>query len=101
MTDQQKQEALRLYKSGVTVKNIPHLIGSTNGAVQRYLYKTLQVRARNHKYKVSDLSVIKRLRMQGKKESEILDITGMKRNQLRYLLRSYGVGFRVFDRETY
>ena len=99
MTDQQKQEALRLYKAGVTVKNIPQLVGSTTGAVERYLYKTLQLRARNHKYKVSDLNVIKRLRMQGKKEREILDITGMKRNQLRYLLRSNGVCFRVFDRE--
>lgn len=99
MTDQQKQEALRLYKAGVAVKNIPQLVGSTTGAVERYLYKTLQLRARNHKYKVSDLNVIKRLRMQGKKEREILDITGMKRNQLRYLLRSNGVGFRVFDRE--
>ena len=99
MTDQQKQEALRLYKSGVTVKNIPQLIGSTDGSVQRYLYKTLQVRTRNQKYKVSDINVIKRLRMQGKKEREILDITGMKRNQLRYLLRSNGVGFRVFDRQ--
>ena len=99
MTDQQKAECARLYLLGVTVKNIPHLIGSTDGAVQRYLYKNLQVRERNHKYKVSDLNVIKRLRMQGKKEREILDITGMKRNQLRYLLRSNGVGFRVFDRE--
>ena len=99
MTDKQKAECARLYLLGVTVKNIPHLIGSTDGAVQRYLYKTLQVRTRNHKYKVSDVNVIKRLRMQGKKEREILDITGMKRNQLRYLLRSNGVGFRVFDRE--
>ena len=101
MTDKQKAECARLYLLGVTVKNIPNLVGSTDGSVQRYLYKTLQVRARNQKYKVSDVNVIKRLRMQGKKEREILDITGMKRNQLRYLLRSNGVGFRVFDRETY
>ena len=99
MTDQQKAECARLYLLGVTVKNIPHLIGSTQGSVERYLYKTLGVRDRNHKYKVSDINVIKRLRMQGKKEREILDITGMKRNQLRYLLRSNGVGFRVFDKE--
>lgn len=97
MTDQQKQEALRLYKAGVTVKNIPNLIGSTTGSVERYLYKTLQVRARNHSHLVSDLNLIKRLRLQGKKEREILHVTGLKRSQLRYLLHSNGVGLRDFD----
>lgn len=97
MTDQQKQEAIRLYKSGVTVNNIPRLIGSTKGAVERFIYKTLQLRARNHSHSVSDLNLIKRLRLQGKKEREILDLTGLKRSQLRYLLHSNGVGLRDFD----
>lgn len=97
MTDQQKQEALRLYKSGVTVKNIHLLIGSTKGAVERFIYKTMQLRSINHSHSVTDLNLIKRLRIQGKKEREILDLTGLKRSQLRHLLHSNGVGLRDFD----
>lgn len=97
MTDHQKQECIRLYKSGVLVNNIPKLIGSTKGSVERFIYKTMQLRARNHTHSMTDLNLIKRLRIQGKKEREILDLTGLKRSQLRYLLNYNGVGLKDFD----
>lgn len=97
MTDQQKQEALRLYKAGVKLKNIIKLTGLTFNQIDNFIYKNLKLRSRNHKYKVSDLNLIKSLRLQGKKEREILDLTGLKRSQLRYLLHSNGVGLRDFD----
>lgn len=98
MTDQQKQEALRLYKAGVTVKNIPQLVGSTIGAVERYLYKTLGVRSRNRIHTLVDFDTIKRLRLMRMNEKEIMNITGIDRMQLRYILRRNGSSLRQIDK---
>lgn len=98
MTDQQKQEAIRLYLIGVTVKNIPKLIGSTQGSVERYLYKTLGVRDRNRIHTLVDFDIIKRLRLMRMTEKEIMNITSIDRMQLRYILKRNGSSLRQIDK---
>ena len=43
MTEEQKQEAISLYKHGVRVKTIPLFINSTPSKVQRFLYQEAKV----------------------------------------------------------
>jgi hypothetical protein len=98
MTDKQKTECKRLYLIGVTVKNIPKLIDSTSGSVERYLYKTLGVRSRNRIHTLVDFNIIKRLRQMRMNEKEIMNMTGIDRMQLRYILRRNGSSLRQIDK---
>lgn len=98
MTEDQKKEALDLYRHGVRVNSIHKLIGATDGQVKRYLYKILKVPCRNIKHSTKVLSEIKKLRSQGKRGKQIEQEVGMTNAQIRYLFHMTGTGYRKMDR---
>lgn len=97
MTEEQRQEALRLYHAGVRVASIHKLIGATDGQVKRYIYKVMKLSGRNMKHSTGILNDIKRLRSQGKRGKEIEMLTGMSKAQIRYLFEQTGTGYRKMD----
>jgi hypothetical protein len=99
MTEEQKQECLRLYKAGVRVATIHKLIGATDGSVKRYIYKTLELSSRNIKHRISTFEKIKALRIEGKKGCEIQATLGLEKNQIAYIMRKMGASFKLIDKQ--
>lgn len=97
MTEEQRQEALRLYHAGVRVASIHKFIGATDGQVKRYIYKVMKLSGRNMKHSTGILNEIKRLRSQGKRGKDIETAIGMKRSQINYLFRVTGMSYRELD----
>lgn len=98
MTEEQKQECLRLYHAGVRVGSIHTLVGVTDAQAKRYIYKVEKLRKRNMSHSTAILATIKRLRWQGNKGKEIEAITGMSKNQIRYLMTEVGTNYRDIDK---
>lgn len=97
MTEEQKKEALDLYRHGVRVNSIHKLIGATDGQVKRYFYKVMKIAKRNMKHSTGVLNQIKQLRSQGKRGKEIEQEVGMTNSQIRYLFHMTGTGYRKMD----
>jgi hypothetical protein len=97
MTEDQKSESIRLYRAGVRIATIPRLIGSTQGSVERYLYKTVGVASRNKVHKVTDIHRIEELRKKGLNGVQIRNELGIDRNQLNYILRKHGLSLKKMD----
>jgi hypothetical protein len=98
MTEDQKKEALDLYKHGVRVKAIHQLIGSSDNEVKRYLYKVEGMALRNTKHRINTLDKIRRARLQGMQMQEIVDTLHLTKNQVNYLLRKAGTSLKGIDR---
>jgi hypothetical protein len=97
MTEEQKQECLRLYHAGVMIKNIHTMVGVTDAQAKRYIYKVEKLRKRNMSHSTAILATIKRLRWQGNKGKDIEAIIGMSRNQIQYLMDQVGTNYREID----
>ena len=98
MTDDQKKEALDLYRHGVRVASIHKLIGTTDGQVKRYLYKVECMALRNTKHRINTLDKIRKARLQGMQMQEIVDHLHLTKNQLNYLLRKAGMSLKGIDK---
>lgn len=97
MTENQKSEAIRLYRAGVSLVNIPILIGSTRGSVERYIYKNVGVASRNTSHKITTVLRIEELRRKGYSGVQIRNELGIDRNQMNYILRKYNTSLRKMD----
>lgn len=98
MTEDQKKEALDLYKHGVRVASIHQLIGASDNEVKRYLYKVEGMASRNTKHRITTLDKIRRARLQGMQMQEIIEHLHLTKNQVNYLLRKAGMSLKGIDK---
>lgn len=98
MTEEQKKEAISLYKHGVRVKAIHKLVGSTDNSVKQLIYKEEHLALRNTKHRINTLDKIRRARLQGMQMQEIVDTLHLTKNQVNYLLRKAGTSLKAIDR---